>query len=504
MKRKFAFIITLLLVSITLCHAQDEGKTKSSECRYWIDIVKEQPDGYMVDDNGDVKISTAEGLAWLISEVNGLNGCEPDNFNGRTVTLTNDLTMIKDTINYVEDGLDHVFTPIGNRANRFMGTFDGAGHKINWLFVLAIEDEINNRFDAGLFGYLYHGTVKNLTLNKGCLCVGSVFPEELLWFAGGFVGISDSLSLVDNCTYKMGASSCTCQANSLVGGFVGLNRNSIVRNCAYIIDWPSLHIDLNGAGLVGRNLCEGGYADAVVENSFIYGKLLGSYSVRNVGGIVCFNETIPNENGKKAIVRNCYSKLLDYLVGFEDQGCIVANNSENSVVEYCYADLSKQYYNAGLFGTNNGEAHYCTEFKPYQSTGFLVEPVVINNIEIYDMLEALNSWISIQDENIHYREWIPGGFGEWWVDVPENIISSKTAIYPNPGGDVMNIRTSLRDCTLQVYDMQGRLVHQQEITDDVTSVDASKWQSGTYIWKLGMRNEELGIKEVEEGKWVKL
>ena len=150
---------------------------------------------------------------------------------------------------------------------------------------------------------------------------------------------------------------------------------------------------------------------------------------------------------------------------------------------------------------NDEECKY--EFKPYQSTGILVEPVVINNIEIYDMLEALNSWISIQDENIHYREWIPGGFGEWWVDVPENIISSKTAIYPNPGGDVMNIRTSLRNCTLQVYDMQGRMVHQQEITDDVTSVDASNWPSGTYVWKLGIRNEELGIKEVESGKWVK-
>ena len=75
--------------------------------------------------------------------------------------------------------------------------------------------------------------------------------------------------------------------------------------------------------------------------------------------------------------------------------------------------------------------------------------------------------------------------------------------YPNPGGDVMNIRTSLRNCTLQVYDMQGRLVHQQEITDDVTSVDASGWKSGTYVWKLGIRNEELGMKEVETGKWVK-
>ena len=28
-------------------------------------------------------------------------------------------------------------------------------------------------------------------------------------------------------------------------------------------------------------------------------------------------------------------------------------------------------------------------------------------------------------------------------------------------------------------------------------------QSGTYIWKLGIRNEELGVKEVESGKWVK-
>ena len=72
--------------------------------------------------------------------------------------------------------------------------------------------------------------------------------------------------------------------------------------------------------------------------------------------------------------------------------------------------------------------------------------------------------------------------------------------YPNPGGDVMNIRTSLRNCTLQVYDMQGRMVYQQEITDEVTSIDASKWNSGTYIWKLKTENGKL---KVEEGKWIK-
>ena len=75
--------------------------------------------------------------------------------------------------------------------------------------------------------------------------------------------------------------------------------------------------------------------------------------------------------------------------------------------------------------------------------------------------------------------------------------------YPNPGGDVMNIRTGLRNAVLSVYDIQGRKIHEQEITDDVTSVDASAWNSGTYVWKLGMRNEELGIKEIETGKWIK-
>ena len=75
--------------------------------------------------------------------------------------------------------------------------------------------------------------------------------------------------------------------------------------------------------------------------------------------------------------------------------------------------------------------------------------------------------------------------------------------YPNPGGDVLNIRTGLRNAVLTVYDINGRKIHEQEITDDVTSVDASNWPSGTYIWKLGMWNEELGIKEVETGKWIK-
>ncbi len=70
--------------------------------------------------------------------------------------------------------------------------------------------------------------------------------------------------------------------------------------------------------------------------------------------------------------------------------------------------------------------------------------------------------------------------------------------YPNPGKDVLNIRTGLRDAWVEGHDLNGRLVHRQEITGNVTSIDAEGWPSGTYVWKVIANG-----KEVESGKWIK-
>ena len=70
--------------------------------------------------------------------------------------------------------------------------------------------------------------------------------------------------------------------------------------------------------------------------------------------------------------------------------------------------------------------------------------------------------------------------------------------YPNPGKDVLNIRTGLKDARVEVYDMNGRLVHRQAITENVTGIDAGGWADGVYVWKV-MTNG----KEAEIGKWVK-
>ena len=70
--------------------------------------------------------------------------------------------------------------------------------------------------------------------------------------------------------------------------------------------------------------------------------------------------------------------------------------------------------------------------------------------------------------------------------------------YPNPGKDVLNIRTGLKDSRVEVYDMNGRLVHDQEITDNVTSINAENWSSGTYVWKVVAEG-----KEAKSGNWIK-
>ena len=75
--------------------------------------------------------------------------------------------------------------------------------------------------------------------------------------------------------------------------------------------------------------------------------------------------------------------------------------------------------------------------------------------------------------------------------------------YPNPGKDVLNIRTGLKDARVDVYDMNGRMVYGQEITENVTSINAEGWPSGAYVWKVYTGVSTGSTTLAESGKWVK-
>jgi len=70
--------------------------------------------------------------------------------------------------------------------------------------------------------------------------------------------------------------------------------------------------------------------------------------------------------------------------------------------------------------------------------------------------------------------------------------------YPNPGKDVLNIRTGLKDAWVEVYDMNGRMVYGKEITENVTAINTTDWSEGTYVWKVMVNGSEA-----ESGKWIK-
>ena len=75
--------------------------------------------------------------------------------------------------------------------------------------------------------------------------------------------------------------------------------------------------------------------------------------------------------------------------------------------------------------------------------------------------------------------------------------------YPNPGKDVLNIRTALENARVEVYDLNGRLMDSQKITENVTTIDAEAWPSGMYVWKVYTGVSAGSTTLAETGKWVK-
>ena len=84
------------------------------------------------------------------------------------------------------------------------------------------------------------------------------------------------------------------------------------------------------------------------------------------------------------------------------------------------------------------------------------------------------------------------------MGVPETEVEeSMAAAYPNPGGAILNIRTSLPNALVEVYDASGRIVCRRAMEDNVIEIDASDWPVDWYVWKVNWNGVEAG-----RGVWV--
>lgn len=379
-------IIFTILLTMMFGWLGATSKARDLPEQLWTDIVTEQPDGYVVDENGDVHIYTAEGLAWVSVVSNGLHGQEVDDFEGRTISLETDVDMS-----------EAIWVPISGKYENsaFKGTFNGNGRVIDGLQMTWCE-EFNKE---GFFGHLFEALVSNIVMRNGYF----YYPDA---GAIGFLATRVEKSLIDRCYVE-----CEMHGGYNVP-FVYSNSGSTITNS--MVHCPALE-NLNGNN-----------SGAFVAENRIYNG----------------DETLP-------VIQNCAAIIekIDYSWG-EMYGFVGDYN--HGLIENCYAYIGEMTNFPGYSGpggprngitrSNMGEVYNCYYNRirdPYNPTGYLqvddspgeggvfqdvssfdrydlyynwmlTDPIHVCDPNLawqYDLVDALNYWIDCQANGGDYRRW---------------------------------------------------------------------------------------------------
>ena len=197
------------------------------------------------------KISTGAELAYLAQQVNA-----GESYSGKYFTLTSDIQLNeldKDGMPKAAEGQTGAYPwiPIGNNKKEFQGTFDGAGHTVEGLY---INEKKTLR---GLFG-ISAGTVKNLI-------VTGVIKNNIAQ-VGGVVG-NNAKGYVINCGFYGQIE----VSGSNRGGVVGAGTAANVKNCWFYKNGGAEDKVVGGTGAINCAAITGQNADLTTVNMDIEG-----------------------------------------------------------------------------------------------------------------------------------------------------------------------------------------------------------------------------------------
>ena len=95
----------------------------------------------------------------------------------------------------------------------------------------------------------------------------------------------------------------------------------------------------------------------------------------------------------------------------------------------------------------------------------------------------------------------------WSVDGLTESLEKGVEVYPNPGGNQLNISTTMANATLQVFNLQGRKMLETIVTEGTVTIE---WPSGMYFWMVYASGVNPSPYQwassetlVETGKWIK-
>ena len=236
------------------------------------------------------QISTAEGLKWFRDKVNNATKIEDTQI---CAELTEDIDLNGEA-----------WTPIGigdafyARTPSYSGTFDGKGHTIKNLSIDSSAHYV------GLFGYVYGGTIRNLTVS------GSVKGSA---HTGGIAGAANG-GTFENC-----ANQCAVQGGT-TGGIIGFATEEegtlIVRDC-YNVGSITTTTGNSVGGIIGQCINTSG----TIRNCYNAGTVTGTASVGAIIGnpvsdriYNCYyldGSVIRNGNGDKVSISKTATEFAD-------------------------------------------------------------------------------------------------------------------------------------------------------------------------------------------------
>lgn len=378
---------------------------------YWWQHVTTQPAGYEVDYYGNVNITTKEGLAWLISTVNGYNSQNAQTFHFNTITLN-------PADGKPFDMQEHKWTPLGNDNNPFEGIFDGNGAHVTNIIVNEPTIPL-----VGMFGQTRGATIKNFivdsTLTRGNTFVSAIVGEALdntivkgitiqkgaifgEYTIGGFISHMVNSSLID-CRLSMlgegGAGKIGAYGNAIyAGGFLGLLegvdtvRNNSAQNLGYIniSKLSALYVGAIIGYCKGDTVSKKSIDRSIFNNN--YARLVTSNTSQRVGGLIGYAKDIEMNN-------NYVYGVADYDKNNGFVGGIAGFIDDNVSISNCYyVDGMAE----NMVGFNLGTApQKSTTFKGRGNNVLLTE-----RVDGYSNLtRALNAWVRDNDSTGIYYTW---------------------------------------------------------------------------------------------------
>ena len=315
----------------------------------WSSVVTNRPTGYVEDDEGNITISTPEGLAWLISVVNGFNGQDTNTMTGKVVTLVSDINLEP-----------YRWTPIA----LFNGRFDGGGHTITNMSIMGTQD-------AGFFkSTLSQAYIMNLHLRN----VSVIGNRNAAAMCASFNGRMDVCSV-----------SGVVKGTLTCGGMVS-RGNGLITN-------SSAHVSVECNGIAGGFQ---GIGAAIIKNCYARGSVIGE---NHVGGFLGYAS-------EGSFVSNCYSSGSVSLSSFPGRvGAFVGTvarpgmHSRTTTIRNCYAYWSGLKLMDSIPCDENVRISDTACFWIDRGTCILRNSVMVENTACNSLLSVLNSWVSVYGDS---------------------------------------------------------------------------------------------------------